>query len=411
MHALLVTLGTDGDVFPYFGIAARLKARGHQVTLTTSENYRALAGEHGVGFHPLLTEAQTHAFLSHPDVWHPLKCALHGIRWGVPFIRPQYQMLAELARDRDVVVVASPGVLAARLLPDKLHRRLATVILQPWTLPSVYEPPVLPIVRLPRWAPRPVGRLYFRLINAVGDLLVGHELNRVRASLGLKSVRCIFDWWLSPHRILGMFPEWYGAPQPDWPPQLRLAGFPLYDGRPNAGMPDDLLTFCKGGPAPIAFTLGTGMMHAAEFFREAVEACRLLGARGIFLTKYRHQLPDPLPPFIHHCSFAPFRELLPHCSVVVHHGGIGTASRAMSCGVPQLVLPLAWDQDDNAARLKRLGVGDWLRPRRRRARHLAAALAKLQSAQIQEKCRAVAGRFGEEDALDVAAKWIAELVR
>jgi rhamnosyltransferase subunit B len=114
-------------------------------------------------------------------------------------------------------------------------------------------------------------------------------------------------------------------------------------------------TFCQAGSPPIAFTLGTGMKHAADFFRTAVATCDTLGARGLLLTKYPDLIPASLPANVRHCAFAPFRELLPLCRAIVHHGGIGTTAAALEAGCPQLVLPLAWDQPDNAARVAKLG--------------------------------------------------------
>src|SRR4029077_17247403 len=115
-------------------------------------------------------------------------------------------------------------------------------------------------------------------------------------------------------------------------------------------------------PPPIAFTFGTGMMHGARLFRASIEACERLGARGILLTGFSDQLPAPLPRLVHHCPYASFQKLFPRCAAVVHHGGVGTTAQALAAGVPQLVLPLAWDQPDNAARVKGLGVGDRLSP-------------------------------------------------
>jgi rhamnosyltransferase subunit B len=43
MHAILVTVGTDGDVFPFAGLEMRLRARGHRVTLLTNEQFRDMA--------------------------------------------------------------------------------------------------------------------------------------------------------------------------------------------------------------------------------------------------------------------------------------------------------------------------------------------------------------------------------
>ena len=117
------------------------------------------------------------------------------------------------------------------------------------------------------------------------------------------------------------------------------------------------------------------MRHGAEFFRAAVEACGMLGRRGILLTRHARQLPTPLPGSVRHVAFAPFEELLPLCAAVVHHGGIGTTARALAAGTPQLVLPLAWDQPDNAARVRRLGAGSSLGTRHRTPAQLATAPA------------------------------------
>jgi len=47
-------------------------------------------------------------------------------------------------------------------------------------------------------------------------------------------------------------------------------------------------------------------------------------------------------------------------AAVVHHGGVLTGARAVASGVPQLVLAYGADRPDNARRLRRLGVAEWL---------------------------------------------------
>jgi UDP:flavonoid glycosyltransferase YjiC (YdhE family) len=166
--------------------------------------------------------------------------------------------------------------------------------------------------------------------------------------------------------------------------------------------------FCEEGPPPIAFTHGTGMTHAAGFFRAAVAACDALGARGLLLTKYPNVIPRRLPLGVRHCVYAPFRQLLPLCRAVVHHGGVGTTAAALEAGCPQLVLPLAWDQPDNAARVADLGAGLALGSRRRSSKHMSHALAQLMAAEIGDRCRAISGRAGGQDGLDIAAEWLEE---
>ena len=208
MHSILVCVGTDGDVFPFIGLGARLRARGHRVTLLANEGYRSLATEHGFAFHALVTAGESDEFLTDPDVWRPVKGALLAARWAVRFFRRQYDLLAAAASDGDAVLAASPGVFAARLVQEKLSIPMASVILMPWMIPSVSAPPVLPVPGLPRWAPRWAGGLYWRLVDATGDILIGRHLNRVRAALGLKPVRRLFRWWFSPELVIGLFPDW-----------------------------------------------------------------------------------------------------------------------------------------------------------------------------------------------------------
>jgi rhamnosyltransferase subunit B len=99
------------------------------------------------------------------------------------------------------------------------------------------------------------------------------------------------------------------------------------------------------------------MAHGRSFFSAALQACQALGRRALLITSYADQLPEVLPTGCHHVAYAPFESVVPRLAGLVHHGGIGTSAQALAAGVPQLVCPFAHDQFDNAARLKRLGVG------------------------------------------------------
>src|SRR5207253_8193503 len=185
----------------------------------------------GLGFCPLVTAAEADRMLADPDLWHPLRSGPMMARWGRPMIPRQYDPLARPARDPGSVIVANPGVLAARLVQEKLGVPTASLPLQPGLLPSSTAPPEMPGgLTIPFWLPHPLRRLYWLAVDAAAYALVAPSLNRVRARPGLSPVRRVFRWWLSPDLVLGLFPDWYAAPQPDWPPQLRLAGFGRFDG-------------------------------------------------------------------------------------------------------------------------------------------------------------------------------------
>ncbi len=408
MHAILVSVGTDGDILPYVGLGAALRSRGHRVTLTASEHYGALARAHDLEFQALVSRAENEELFGHPDFWKPLKTAPLSARWGVRFICRQYELLSGLVT-REAVLVASPGVFAASIVHERLGVPWTNLILQPGLIPSSIAPPMMPMFTFLSRAPRPVWRVFWRALDAVGDILVGSELNRVRASLGLKPMRRIFQNWLSKQQVIGMFPEWYGQPQADWPSQMRLVGFPLCDGVSAEPLPPGLLEFCHAGEPPVAFTFGTGMRHSAKLFRAALGACEILGVRGIFISRYRDQMPEPLPRCVLHCAFAPFQKLFPLCTAVVHHGGIGTVAAAMAAGTPQLIRPICFDQIDNGARTRRLGVGDYLRSGRCRGGQLAAALAGVMTEPTRARCRQLQTRLTTVDACRTSAELVEAL--
>src|SRR5262245_26535797 len=50
MRAILVTLGSRGDLFPAIGLGRRMRDRGHEVILVSSGNYEELARDAGLQF-------------------------------------------------------------------------------------------------------------------------------------------------------------------------------------------------------------------------------------------------------------------------------------------------------------------------------------------------------------------------
>jgi rhamnosyltransferase subunit B len=411
-HAIIPTIGTDGDVYPFVGLGTELLKRGYRVTIATHEHFAACAQAAGLGFVPLVSDMETNALVQQRDFWHHLKGPVVISRWGAKLMPRQYEVLSKLALGNGTFIVASPGVVAARIIQERSGIPLFSVILQPWMIPSIYAPPVMMGgLTLPRWAPKAAGKLYIRLLHEVGGFLVGEEVKRLRRSLGLRAIRRFFDWWYSPDLVLGMFPEWFGQPQADWPKQLQLAGFPLNESGPDAGISQRTLAFCRQGERPVAFTFGTGMMHAGELFRLGIAACKAVGARGIILTKYRNQLPQDLPSFMHHSSFEPFQKLFPRCAAVVHHGGVGTVARALAAGTPQLILPFAFDQLDNAVRVKRLGAGGYCDRRKQSVATLAQALDEAVKNRIVTGAKSAKRRFRDSSGLERAIDLIEERLK
>lgn len=356
---LFSALGSAGDVHPFIAIGEALSRRGHGVRLLAAPPFEDRVRRAGLEFIPLGLPGEFEQIVQRAELWSPRRGALLLLGELLDRLPEAFDHLMPLAAARpETVLVGSTLSWAVRLVQEVTGLPAATVHLAPSCLPSAFDPPVLAGIGELSWMPPAMVRaLQWAGERFVTDPLIAPRLDRLRARLGLPPARRILSRWMhSPDLVVGAWPAWFAAPQPDWPSQATTAGFPLFGEAAGAALEPALAAFLAEGPPPIGITPGSAMAHGRHFFAAALEACDRLGRRAVLVTPYADQLPASLPRSVHPVGYAPFGRLLPQLSALAHHGGIGTSAQALAAGIPQLVVPFAHDQFDNAARLRRLGV-------------------------------------------------------
>jgi len=409
---IITALGSYGDVHPMVGLGSALIARGHRVKIVTNPYFEDVVVGAGLELISLGSRDDYIRLSQHRDLWHPIRGPKLVLTYAAShMLRPLYDQLVANYVPGETVFCAHGMDLASRVLGEKFGAPVANVIFAPSLLWSLYDSPRLKGALLGPGVPRWLKRLQAWTADMLFvQPLLGGELNRLRRELGLLPVRRVSRWLFASEMVLALFPEWFGPRQPDWPTNVRIVGFPLWDSDVAAELSSEVLEFLAAGPPPIAFSPGSANRVAHAFFATAVDACDRLGQRGILLTKYDHQLPARLPPTVRHFGFVPLSKLLPRTAALVHHGGIGSCAQGLSAGVPHVVQPMSYDQFDNSRRLVRLGVAKEVSVQNFRGRDIADALAPLlDSPAVAAQCRELAAQCNGPAALAAACDVLEEL--
>lgn len=256
-------------------------------------------------------------------------------------------------------MVAGELVYAAPLVAEKLGLRWASIILSPCSFFSAHDPSML--VNAP-WMMnvRRVGRIPYCIVMSAARVATRHWWNPVRTLRKEEGLRRRCDPLMrdkfSPDLVLALFSSWLAAAQPDWPAQTVQPGFVFYDGAP-AGQPrcPELDQFLSRGDAPLVFTLGsTAVSHPGSFYRTSIDAALQMSAHSVLIGATREV--EWIAPDILSLPYAPYSEVFPSASIIVHQGGSGTTAQALRAGRPMLFVPWGWDQPDNGMRVERQGA-------------------------------------------------------
>jgi MGT family glycosyltransferase len=172
-------------------------------------------------------------------------------------------------------------------------------------------------------------------------------------------------------------------------------------------LPDEL----RAGDGPLLY-LSLGSLGSAD-----VELMRALvaeladGPYRVIVSKGpqhdRFELADTMAG----AEFLPQTSVLPQVDLVVTHGGNNTVTESLFFGKPMVVLPLFWDQYDNAQRVHDTGFGVRLDTYRHTREQLTEAVDMLLADDaLKQRLAAVSARLQAAPGTERAARLIEQLV-
>jgi zeaxanthin glucosyltransferase len=357
----ILSLSSPGHFYPLTALGRRLQSRGHEVVYFQVADLERPIRASGLEFRQIGHEDFPPGSIRARDEelgqlkgLAALRCGLRGVG------RAATMVLRDAPR-----AIRDEGV--DSLIVDQLEMAGGTVA-EDLGLPFVSAAPALPInpeVSAPPcffpWSHRMgVGA---RIRNGVGNTAtewifsgVRRTINRQRRAWGLPPARD-FDSLFSRLAQVAQLPAAFELPGRRTPPHVHYTG-PWTDAAGRAPVDFPWSRLDPGRPLAYA-SMGTLQNGVLRTFRMIAEACAGLDLQLVISLGGGQDpaLLENLPGDPVVVGYAPQLELVAQSALTISQGGLNTALESLACGVPMVVLPVAYDQPGVGARVEWSGVG------------------------------------------------------
>ncbi|MGO1817670.1 MAG: glycosyltransferase, partial [Sphingobacterium sp.] len=332
MKIAILTLGTRGDVQPYAVLGKALKARGHEVVLSTAKSFESLVDSYGLDFVPV--DANFQALLNSEEGnkirKNPFLARKHLKKFVYPMMQDAFGKFYELAKQSEKVLFHVKTM--ADNFADQFPEKMIKTDVVPASQPTIAFPnPVFSAFSLPSF----LNTFTFKLTE-LGLKMWKKPIQEFRQSVGLPMKFNKPDLM----SIYGISELLLKKPD-DFPHNSFFTGFWLDDS--PAALSQALIDFIANGEPPLLITFGSMPFDNNLDIPALINTLskqlniRIIVVKGWGFsdTEVLNKNPDILV-----IDAAPYDKLFPSVKAVVHHGGIGTTAACLKAGKPFLTCPV-----------------------------------------------------------------------
>lgn len=333
---LLGAFGDPGHAFPVLALAEELVARGHVVAVETAEKWRVPVERIGA------------SFLPSPEY-----------RMGdreAP-LQPYAAVARAVGDTREAVVGFAPDLvihdiltLSPALVADLEAIPRVTLVPHVWPVTGPGDPPYGLGARPPRSV---IGRLLWRMLEVPinrGVALGATEYDGLRRQLGLDPVGRAHGAQSERLVLVATYPQL--EPERAWPDHVKVTGPLFWEPPADPVVP-------PGGEGPVVLIApSTAQDPEHRLLLAALSGLGSIDGRVLATWNRRPLRTVPsLPVNTKLVEWLSYSQTMPQARVVVSHGGHGTIARTLQAGAIPVIVPMAGDQFENAARVDRARLG------------------------------------------------------
>lgn len=406
MRYLFVTWDGGGNLHCVLPLAARLASLGHEVEFLGNRSQQGAIEARGCGFAAFrrapenVSSSAADALL---DDWKPRSpLATNALYRDKLLVAPAplfaADVLEEVERYRPDAIAVDYFLFGAVAAAERSGLPSAALWHTVYAPPEVDTPAFASGMGLPRGLP---GRLAGRAVRGLSGAWWKRtlpSLNATRAMLGLPPLRRVFEQYDRLDRVLVMsstafdFAALTGA---ELPVNVRYVGPQLSLGEGDGAPP-----VAKDDPPLVLVSFSTTYQAQDDLLRRAVAALGALPVRALVTTGPAVSLDADLPANVEASPWVSHAEVLPRASLVLTHGGHGTAMASLAHGVPLVCIPMGRDQPCVAARVAHSGAGLRLGKDPSEGEISGAVRSALASPALGENAERLQGLIAQEVAAD-----------
>lgn len=411
VRVLMSTFGSEGDLNPPLAIGKALQQLGGEVDFIANPFFEQKVRSEGLRFVGAGPFADLDNILKvNPNLLHPVKGPGQVWKMLLGSVEDFFPVVCQqIEQHRPDVVVSHVIELAAQWAARKYDVPYVTISTTPLIWLSKDDPVYLGKYLCPTW----LNAMALRAFVWMPEFYFAASTRKLRRQFQLPetygSLRSVFT---ESVLNLGCWSALYRSETPDDPGNSLTTGFTIERQRDPGRIPKEMIDWLSQGSPPVIVGLGSTARWQGRHIYEAVaKVCTALQKRCLLVGPELEDLAN-LETGIRTVRNIPFREVFPYACIVVHHGGLSTTAQALFAGSPQLVVPFAHDQFNNAARIKRLGAGLSLSSRKVSETSVRKVFDQcLDNQQMNQRTQDLALQFQHQPhGPDLAAKAILEVL-
>lgn len=408
MNIGIFTYGTRGDLQPYIALALGLKERGHQVTISATEDFKEFVESYGIDFQILWGNAEQ---MMNSDEGQSILNTENSIKLMKYYFKvlhdnrkPLRKSYEEAISKVDFVIANSMTLPIVSAIVEKQNKKFALTYFMPPVVPTKEFPlGDFDFLNFPCY-----NKLTYKIAQSFFWKFNKNDINEYRKELGLPELKENLINYLDRQKILDLYCiSPFLIPQPkDWESHHKITGFiniPKQKRKENSidQTSLELKEWLANGEKPIYIGFGSNGVGNSEKFSSIInEILEKTNERILFCTGWSvfKNLPHHHNLFV--TKYVNHEEILPQCIVGIFHGGAGTLATMLRNNLPVIVVSFYTDQPTWGKIVERKKLGVHIPAKKITAKKLVSAISKVQTTEIQQNVIDIGEKIKNEKGLE-----------